>query len=152
MTLFAKIKNFLFITFIVLVSVGSFPTIVEAQRYSIDKAPERKLKSNIHLKALFTKNPQKKADRKNRKLQKKSSKNELKTNKKYWKKKDHPNELSTNKKVVKRMKKNLRVAKRLNHNKHKEGTVKRLSRKKIKLPKISISKIRWPWTKKVSND
>jgi hypothetical protein len=152
MMIYAKIKNFslnlVFLVFIVFTTCF----YAQSQVYSVDKEPQKKLTFNIHLKGLFKTNEQKKAVRKKRKEENKSSRNEIKTKKKYWKHLDRPKELGTDKKVVKRMKKNLRVSKRVNHNKHKEGTVKRLSRKKIKLPKISISKIHWPWTKKASSD
>ena len=152
MTIYAKIKNFLLILVILVFIAVSSVFNTQAQSYSIDKAPQKKLQSNIHLKGLFKSNEQKKAVRKKKKEDKKSSRNEIKTFKKNWKRIDHPKELSSKKKVVKRMRKNLRVANRLNHNKHKEGLIKRVSKKKIKLPKINISKIHWPWTKKSSND
>lgn len=126
----------------------SKPYVSVSQRHSIDRTPEKKIQIHLHLKTIFKKDPQKKANRKAKKDKKKKSRNEIKTEKKYWKHVDHPNEKGTNKKVVRRMKKDLRVAKRHNHNKHTETKIKRLSRKKIKLPKISTTKIHWPWKKK----
>ncbi len=119
-----------------------------SQRGSIDNGQKKQFQTHIHLRTLFKKNPQKKAERKAKKDEKKKQRNEIKIEKKYWKHVDHPNEKGTNKKVVKRMKKNLRIANRHNHNKHTETKIKRLSRKKIKLPKISTTKIHWPWKKK----
>jgi hypothetical protein len=148
----AKINKIILFT-LALLCVFYFTAInLSAQRYSIDKAPEKKLKMNIHLKGLFKKNDLKKKQRQKKKETRKNGRNEIRTFKKNWKKIDHPKELSSKRKVVKRMKKNLKITKRVNHNKHKEGVVKRLSRKKIKLPKISITKIRWPWTKKSSQE
>jgi len=152
MKIHAKINKFILFTLAVLCVCYFTVSNVSAQRYSIDKAPEKKLQWNIHLKGLFKKNDGKKKAREKRKEEKKKGYNEIRTFKKNWKHIDHPKEMGTKRKVVKRMKKNLKMTKRLNHNKHKEGAVKRLSRKKIKLPKISISKIRWPWTKKSSQE
>ena len=148
---YTKISKFIgFILF--LLFVISFSSQVTAQKYSIDRGPQKKLQWNFHPKALFKKDEVKRTERKQRKEEKKKAKNELKIFKKNWKRLDHPKELGSKRKVVKRMKKNLKVAKRVNHNKHKESKVKRLSRKKIKLPKISITKIHWPWMKKSSNE
>ncbi len=152
MRIHAKISNFILITVTTICVLNFTAFDVSAQRYSIDKAPEKKLQWNIHLKGLFKKNEAKKTERKNRKEEKKKGYNEIKTFKKNWKHIDHPKEMSSKRKVVKRMRKDLKFAKRVNHNKHKEGAVKRLSRKKIKLPKISLSKIHWPWTKKSLED
>ena len=147
-----KISKIIRIAFLILIVISFNSSFVRGQRYSVDHAPAKKIQWNIHPKKLFKKNPQRKAERKKRKEEKRKGYNEIRTFKKNWKKIDHPKELGTKRKVVKRMKKNLKVSKRINNNKHKDGAVKRLSRKKIKLPKISMSKIRWPWTKKPSNE
>ncbi len=124
------------------------PLISNSQRYSIDKPPKKQIHTNIHLKTIFKKNPQKIAARKTKKEEKKKERNEIKEEKKNWKHVDHPKEKGTDKRVVRRMKKDLRIAERHNHNKPTETKIKRLSRKKIKLPKISNTKIHWPWKKK----
>jgi len=124
------------------------PHLSISQRHSIDRPPEKKIEIHLHLKNLFKKDAQKKAYRKTKKEEKKKLRNEIKTEKKYWKHVDHPKEKGTNRKVVKRMKKDLKIANRHNRNKHTETKIKRLSRKKIKLPKISTTKIHWPWMKK----
>lgn len=147
-----KINKFSVLTVLILIILVFRPSFIIAQPYSIDRPPENKLKWNIHLKGMFKKNPAKKAERKKRKETKATTRNERKTQKKYWKKVDKPKEKGTNRKVVKRMRKNLRIADRHNHNKHTETKIKRLSRKKIKLPKLSNTKIHWPWKKKVVSD
>ena len=147
-----KVNKFsVLIAFITIMLVFG-PIITIAQPYSVDRPPEKKLQWNIHLKGLFKKNPVKKAARKSKKDLKKSSRNEKKAQIKYWKKADKQKEKGTNRKVVRRMKKNMRIAERHNHNKHTETKIKRLSRKKIKLPKLSDTKIHWPWKKKAVSD
>jgi len=155
MMIYAKIKNFSLnlVPLIFIVFTSTFN--VQAQSYSIDKPPQRKLQFHIHFKSgeqAKAERVQKKAARKKNKDMNKASRNEIKSVKKYWKHVDHPKELGTKRKVVKRMRKDLRVANRINHNKHKEGFIKRLSKIKIKLPKISMTKIHWPWMKKTSTD
>ncbi|OFX28937.1 MAG: hypothetical protein A2X08_10555 [Bacteroidetes bacterium GWA2_32_17] len=143
-----KIKDFSLIPIIILVVMVFIPFVSNSQRHSIDRPPEKKIQIHIHLKTIFKKNPQNKVDRKTKKEERKKQRNEIKTEKKYWKHVDNSKEKGTNRKVVKRMKKNLKIANRHNHNKHNETKIKRLSRKKIKLPKISTTKIHWPWMKK----
>ena len=140
-------SNLIF-TVILLILFVFEPCIINAQRYSMDKPIKHKIHINIHFKTLFKADPQKKAERKKKSESRKASRNEIKTEKKYWKHHDKPKDISTNRKIVRRMKKNLRIAERHNHNKFTETKIKRLSRKKIKLPKISTTKIHWPWTKK----
>ena len=86
------------------------------------------------------------------KKEKAANYNEIKTKKRFWKKIDKPKELATDRKVHKRMRKNLKKAERINKNKHQDNFLVRLSRKKIKLPQISKTKIHWPWTKKSSSE
>lgn len=148
MNVFTKIITFSHISIILIVIALLLPLTVVSQRHSMDNSQQKHFQVHLHLRTLFKKNPQKKADRKTKKDDKKKQRNEIKTEKKYWKHVDHPKEKGTNRKVVKRMKKNLRIANRHNHNKHTETKIKRLSRKKIKLPKISTTKIHWPWMKK----
>ncbi|MBI5539641.1 MAG: hypothetical protein HY951_06250 [Bacteroidia bacterium] len=147
-----KINKFSVIIFITLVLIVFGSNGIIAQPYSVDRPPQNKFAWNFHIKTVFKKNPAKEAERKKQKDLKKSTRNEKKNQKKYWKRVDNPKEKGTNKKVVRRMKKNLRIAERHNHNKHTETKIKRLSRKKIKLPKLSDTKIRWPWKKKANSD
>jgi len=143
-----KLQNFKIKLILILISFTFIVGSAYSQRYSIDKPPQNKLNFHIHLKTLFKKNPQRKAERKAKKEEKKKSWNERKTEKKYWKHVDHPKEKGSDRRVVRRMKKNMKIAERHNHNKHTESKIKRLSRKKIKLPKISVTKLHWPWKKK----
>jgi hypothetical protein len=125
---------------------------VDAQRYSVDREPRKKVNLHISFKGMFKADPVKKENKKKERDRRKATREEAKLKKSYWKHLDHPKEISTNKRVYKRMKQNLRRAERQNDNKPKDGFFKRLSHKKIKLPKITTKKIRWPWTKKSSND
>ncbi len=147
-----KVNKFSFLLALISILLVFGSNITIAQPYSVDRPPEKKLEWNIHLKGLFKKNPAKKAARKSKKDSKKTFRNEKKTQKKYWKKVDKPKEKGTNRKVVRRMRKNLKISERHNHHKNTETRIKRLSRKKIKLPKLSDTKIHWPWKKKVVSD
>lgn len=123
-----------------------------SQPHSIDVKPKKTV--HFSLRKIFQREP--KAIRKARKEEKKKEKaanyNEIKTKKRFWKKVDKPKELATDHKVHKRMRKNLKKAEKINKNKHQDNFFVRLSRKKIKLPQISKTKIHWPWTKKSSSD
>ena len=148
LNVYTKIRKFSLISIILIVVALFLPLTGISQRHSIDRPQQKQFQIHLHLKSIFKKNPQKKAERKTKKENKKKERNEIKVEKKYWKHVDHPKEKGTNRKVVRRMKKNLRIANRHNHNKHTETKIKRLSRKKIKLPNISITKLHWPWKKK----
>lgn len=126
------------------------PTL--AQPHSIDVKPKKT--NHFSLKKIFQREPKavRKAKKEQRKKEKAANYNEIKTKKRFWKKIDKPNELATDKKVYRRMRKNLKKAERINKNKHQDNFIVRLSRKKIKLPQISKTKIHWPWTKKSSNE
>lgn len=125
---------------------------INAQPHSIDVKPKKT--THISLKKIFQREPKevRKAKKKQRKKEKASNYNEIKTKKRFWKKVNKPKELATDKKVHRRMQKNLKKAERINKNKHQDNLIVRLSRKKIKLPQISKTKIHWPWTKKSSNE
>lgn len=152
MNSYTKINKYSVLVAIALIILVFDSNTVTAQRYSIDRGPQKKIEWNIHLRSIFRKNPGRIAERAKQKELKKASKNEKKTNKKYWKLANHPKEKGTNKKVYKRMKKDLRIAERHNNHKTTETKLKRLSRKKIKLPKLTNTKIHWPWKKKVVDD
>lgn len=125
---------------------------VLAQPHSIDVKPKKT--SHFSLKKIFQREPKevRKAKKEQRKKEKAANYNEIKTKKRFWKKVDKPKELATDRKVHRRMRKNLKKAERINKNKHQDNLIVRLSRKKIKLPQISKTKIHWPWTKKSSNE
>lgn len=123
-----------------------------AQPHSIDVKPKKTF--HFSLKKIFQREPKqvRKAKKEQRKKEKAAHYNEIKTKKRFWKKVDKPKELATDRKVHRRMRKNLKKAERINKNKHQDNFIVRLSRKKIKLPQISKTKIHWPWTKKSSNE
>ena len=123
-----------------------------AQPHSIDVKPKKTV--HFSLKKIFQREPKqvRKAKKEQRKKEKSAHYNEIKTKKRFWKKVDKPKELATDRKVHRRMRKNLKKAERINKNKHQDNFIVRLSRKKIKLPQISKTKIHWPWTKKSSNE
>ena len=123
-----------------------------AQPHSIDVKPQKTV--HFSLKKIFQREPKqvRKAKKEQRKKEKSAHYNEIKTKKRFWKKVDKPKELATDRKVHRRMRKNLKKAERINKNKHQDNFIVRLSRKKIKLPQISKTKIHWPWTKKSSNE
>ncbi len=139
-------KHTILIIFSLLIS-----TVTQSQPYSIDIPP--KTTQKISFRKIFQREPKeiRKAKREQRKKEKKENYNEIKTKKKYWKRVNKPEELGTNRKIHKRMKKNLRRAERINKNKHPDSFFVRMSKKKIKLPKIYLN-IKWPWTKKLSNN
>ncbi|NSW44521.1 MAG: hypothetical protein HPY79_01650 [Bacteroidales bacterium] len=138
--------------FIIFASITFFSLQSIAQPHSIDIKPKHK--SHFSIKKIFQREPKevRKAKKEQRKKEKAASYNEIKTKKRFWKKVDRPKELATDKKVHRRMRKNLKKAERINKNKHTDNFIVRMSRKKIKLPHISIKKIHWPWTKKSSNE
>jgi len=125
---------------------------IMAQPHSIDVKPKKT--SHFSLKKIFQREPKevRKAKKEQRKKEKAANYNEIKTKKRFWKKVDKPKELATDRKVHRRMRKNLKKAERINKNKHQDNFIVRMSRKKIKLPHISLPKIHWPWTKKSSNE
>lgn len=151
MSFFAKINKIKFLLPVILFMLISASDVLP-QKYSVDHAPKKHIRIKIRPKQIFKRDQVKKAEKAQRKKQKKAEYDEIKTKKKFWKKLDRPKELGLKRKVYKRMKKNLKLSERINKNKHRETAVKRMSRKKIKLPKISITKINWPWKKRISSD
>lgn len=118
---FNRISYLLFFLMLLLIGNGS-----EAQRYSVDAEPQKKLKLKVSPKKMFRKNPEKKAVRKEEKKKKRSAKYEKKAIKKYWKTYDHPKEVKTDQRVYKRMKKNLKRSDRINQGQHPDPLVKRM--------------------------
>ncbi len=144
--------SILLITVIVL----SIPEGMLSQVHSIDVKP--KTSQQFSFKKIFgnhggkEKRKHNREERKHYREIKKESRLQRKAVKKYWKTMDRPKEMAANRKVVHRMKKDLRKAQRINNNKHPDNFFTRLSRKKIKLPQISTTKIHWPWTKKKESE
>ncbi|MCX7954014.1 MAG: hypothetical protein N3A01_02360 [Bacteroidales bacterium] len=122
-------------------------------QYSIDHvkpSTENRIKFNFPTKEeREIRKLQRKEKKKQREAQK-AQKLQEKLKKQYWKTYNKSNEIGTNQSVYKRMKKNQRKAEKIQHNKPVENFFVRMSRKKIKLPKISITKLEWPWKKKQS--
>jgi len=148
-----KIQHRKTLKYFLLIVVMCFAFSSFSQVYSVDVKPQEK-RSTFSLKKIFQREPKevRKAKREQRKKEKKATYNELKVKKKYWKRVDKPKEIGTDRKVYRRMKKNLKRAERIQKNKNPDNKLVQLSRKKIKLPKISDTKIQWPWTKKSSNE
>jgi hypothetical protein len=149
------LKYYIRILLIIIVLFSSNRNLF-SQVYSIDV--KAKASHHFSIKKIFN-NPERKERRKQKKIDRdkdkkiiKDARNERKNVKKYWKTLDKPKEMAANRKVLHRMKKDLRKSQRINKNKNPDNFFVRLSRKKIKLPKISTSKLHWPWAKKSSNE
>jgi hypothetical protein len=143
-SVFFKMSCARWLKLLLIVLILSAPAV--AQPYSIDKIQKRHHGLNLNIRGMFRKNPERKAKKKEEKEKDKAFKRQKKAIKYYWKHVDRPDEMGTNRSVYRRMKKDLRVANRINNDRHRVPFLKKLfTRKKNKTHRIII---KWPWKKK----